>query len=139
MSENFRKTLLRYVITTVVAAAVTVFLIFAFGFDKAVDPADKYRILTDSFTIPGAILTMIAVLIRISKEGIFDGISYALRYAGSTLIPFLGIAKPESYYDYRQKKKEKGRIQGYSFLLYVGIAFLVISAVFCILYVQTKK
>ena len=134
MNENLRKILLRYGMTTAVAAAVTLLLIYLFGFGEASDIADKHRILSDSFTIPGVILIMLTILAWIASEGIFDGISYAFRQAGAQLIPFLGLVPYENFYDYKEKKKKERKARGYSFLLFVGIAFLIIGVIFVILY-----
>ena len=93
---------------------------------------DKYRILTDAFSIPGIVFIMVGALVFVSTEGFFDMLSYGLGKFASSLIPF-NRKKDESFFDYKTRKNEE-RFSGYSFLFYVGIFFLVIAGVFMILF-----
>ena len=93
---------------------------------------DKYRILTDAFSIPGIVFIMVGALVFVSTEGFFDMLSYGLGKFAAALIPF-NRKKDESFFDYKTRKNEE-RFSGYSFLFYVGILFLVIAGVFMILF-----
>ena len=129
MNKKSRNNLLKYGITTFVAVLIASTVINLHGYDEAVTAADKYRILSDAFTIPGVVLMLCSLLVFVSNQGIFDGISYALRYAVRSLIPGLGH-KQERYSDYIERKREKGGIAGYAFLFHVGLVFCLIALVF---------
>lgn len=132
--KNIRKSLLRYLITTAAAGAVTVLILYLQGFFGLTSQVDRYRVLADAFTIPGVILVMVTALIWISSEGMFDGLAYAFGRVGSRLIPFFFKSwQHETYYDYKQCKSED-RPHGYSFLFFVGLAFVTIAVVFVFLH-----
>lgn len=130
MNKKARSNLLKYGITTFVAVLIASAVINLHGYDEAMTAADKYRILSDAFTIPGVVLMLCSLLVFVSNQGIFDGISYALRYAVKSLIPGLGGQKQERYSDYIERKREKGGIAGYAFLFHVGLVFFLIALVF---------
>lgn len=102
--------------------------------------ADTYKMWCDAFTVPGVILIMLFFLVWISDKGTFDGISYALRYAISALIPLGRLKEHKKYYDYvseREEKRAQRKGHGYLFLLVTGLAFMAVSVVFLILFNRT--
>lgn len=132
--RNFRSLLLRYGITTAVAGAATVFILWLRSYGEATAAVARYRILADAFTVPGVLLICVAALVWVSSEGFFDGLGYAFSRVGSRLIPFFKRSlEHQTYYDYVQEKKGK-RIHGYSFLFFVGLAFVAVAVVFIILH-----
>ena len=133
MREN-RKIFLRYSITTAVAGLVVLLVLSLHGYGEATLPVEKYKILADAFTIPGMLMILFAALLWVSSEGAFDGLGYAFRQFGSMIIPFFGRKyKHKTYYEYKTEKKDK-RARGYSFLFFVGLAFMVVAVVFIILH-----
>lgn len=134
--KNIRKILLRYLITTVIGGLLALLVLYLHGYFEATATVERYRILADAFTIPGTILVMVAALIWISSEGMFDGLTYAFGRIGSRLIPFYkGSLKHETYYDYKQSKGND-RPHGYGFLFFVGVAFLAVAVVFICLHAK---
>ena len=132
--RNYRKVILKYVITTTVAGLISLLVLFLRDFWNTTELVDKYRYLADAFTIPGVLLIMIAALIWISSTGFFDGLAYAITRAGGMLIPFYKKGREHlTYYDYKMSKKDKVP-HGYSFLFFVGLAFMVVSIVFVVLF-----
>jgi hypothetical protein len=104
------------------------------GFDSAPSLQEQYRILADSFSIPGLLLVLFTALIWVSSEGAFDGLGYAFSRVGSMFIPFHKKSlEHKTYYDYKMEKKDK-RAHGYSFLFFVGLFYLAVSIVFIILF-----
>ena len=133
MKDN-KKIILQYSITAACAGISTLLILYWQGFWKAIELAEKYKILADAFTVPGVILMMITALIWVSSEGFFDGIAYAFTQFSGMLIPAIGKKyKHLKYYDYKMEKQEK-RLHGYSFLFFVGLLFTVIAIVFIILF-----
>lgn len=129
-----RTTILKYGITTFIGALMAYATISLHGFSLAVTDAEKYRILADAFTIPGVVIFLCGVLVAVSNEGIFEGVTYALSYAIKMLIPGQGANRHEKYGDYIERKRAKGGIKGYGFLFVVGGVFLVIAVVFITLF-----
>ncbi|MDO4378002.1 MAG: DUF3899 domain-containing protein [Erysipelotrichia bacterium] len=95
--------------------------------------ADTYRLLSDGFFIPGVMLLCMGILCVLSNMGSFDGISWGLKFALKTLIPFGRLKKQEKYGDYVAKRRENP-IKGYQFMLHVGAVNVLIALVFMILF-----
>lgn len=132
--KNRRKSLIKYGITTIIGAIMVYATISLHGYSLAVTLADKYRILADAFTIPGVVIMLCGVLVAVSNEGAFEGISYAMSYAMKMLIPGMGANRHEKYGDYVERKREKGGVKGYGFLFIVGGVFMIIALVFIALF-----
>lgn len=129
-----RKIVLRYLITLAAAGAMSLLVLWIRDFRSMTSLVDIYRSLADAFTVPGVILIMITALVRISAEGMFDGLGYVFRVAGAMLLPFSKRKyKHETYYDYKQSKGDK-KPHGYSCLFFVGVAFVLVAVVFTLLH-----
>lgn len=93
---------------------------------------DKYRMLSDAFTVPGILLLMFGCLIWISNLGALDGLAYAVSFAIRSLIPGARY-KDEKYGDYVERKREN-RVKGYGFLFISGGVTMAVAIVFMILF-----
>ncbi len=132
--KGSKQIIFRYSITAAFAAVVTLLMLYLQGFWGAFDLAQKYKILADAFTIPGMFLMMAAALIWISSQGIFDGITYAIRQFSGIFIPEIDKKyKHLKYYDYITQRQGK-RPRGHRFLFVVGLVFTVIAVVFVMLF-----
>lgn len=110
------------------------------GFTENVTLVARYRLLCDMFTVPGVFLLLAAALVFVSNEEFFTIFSYAFSYAFRSLIPgALAGQKHERYSDYVERKREKGKIKGYSFLSFTGLAFLAIGLVFMFLFYRIYR
>lgn len=104
------------------------------GYGQAQSAAEQYRILADAFTIPGLFMILIGALIWVADLGTFDSLSYSLTYAVRRLF-FLGGTKPEKFYDYKERKKEKRKQRrSYRFLFVVGGVFMAVAVLFILLF-----
>ena len=84
--SKWKKTALKYGITCLAGGLFTaIYLVNNLKFAET--KAEIYKVWCDAFTVPGVIITMLFFLVWISDKGTFDGISYALKYAFSSLIP----------------------------------------------------
>ena len=126
--------LLKYGITALIGSLMAYAVLVLHGYGQTSALPEKYRILSDAFTIPGVVLILCAVLLRLSNEGIFDGISYALTYTIKMLIPGTGRTKQISYTCYIQQKREKRESRGYQILFYTGFLFFLTAIIFINLY-----
>lgn len=132
-SKNWKTVLLKYGITAFVGALMAYGVISSYGLALAQTDAERYRILADAFTIPGVVIFLCGVLVAIANEGTFEGLSYVMTYAIKMLIPG-GGKKHEKYGDYVERRREKGGVKGYGFLLITGGVFLALAAVFIALF-----
>lgn len=90
-----------------------------------------FRILSDSCLVAGVLITGMGLLLFVSNEGAFDGITYGFKVLFQMFKPKVKPVK-ESYYDYRVAR---GRNKlAFGFLVICGSAFLVLSIIFTILY-----
>ena len=128
-----KRTLIKYGAATLVFGALSIFHLSLRGvFDTAYSKAELFAILSDAFALPGIIGMMVFVLLWISSTGFFDMITYGVSIAGRSFIPGMRIYKDERYADYK-KRKEKNRLTGYSFILFVGVVFTLLGMLFLVL------
>ena len=132
MNEKLKANIIKCVITAAAAAAGTVTVAALNDFGGAEQLSERYRILSNAFTVPGVLLLMVGVLLYISTTGVFDTLGYALGRFARSLIPGAQY-RDEKFYDYKTRKNEK-RAGGYSCLFIVGAAFTLVAIVFLILY-----
>jgi len=132
VSKSLKANLIKYGLTSAISLLVTYSYISNRGFHMGT-LADKYKYLSDGFAIPGLLLTCGGLLLIISNEGTFDGISWGLRFAIKTLIPFGRHKKQESYGDFVEKRRGN-KVKGFSFMFVVGVINIAISIIFMILF-----
>ena len=92
-----------------------------------------YHILSDSFTVPGVVITGFGLLIFASNEGVFDGITYGVM-SFINMFKTRNAKKYSSLYDYKQKKHAVKTKTG--FILISGLIILSFAIVFLILYMN---
>lgn len=135
MNDRLSKNLIKY------GACIALGLLAGYGYLAGNDfwgqalLVEKYRLLSDAFMVPGFLMVAFGLLIFLGNEGSFLGIGFVAQKAGSFLIPFLYKQKGETYKEYVERKTGKP-IQGYGFLFFCGCGFLVVAAVFLVLYRQ---
>lgn len=135
MSEKGKKRLLRYGITVAVAALIACgFCAVHGGFYAGQTPVERYRILSDMFTMPGIMLLLCALLIHIANDGFFDIFTYAFSYVFRA---FTGnINRRESYAEYVERKREKEKMKGYACIAITGAVFLAVGLCFIAAFYQ---
>ena len=130
--NNLKKTIIKYASAAVIGACLCVLVLWLSGYSSELAPSEKYKILTDVFSGPGSVFIMIGCLVAVSTSGFFDMLSYGFGKAARMLIP-MSKKNDETFYDYKMRKNED-RLSGYSFIFFTGLAFLLISIVFLILF-----
>ena len=131
MSKGVKARLAKYCGSAVFAGFMAWLYISLRDFDGA-KLADKYRMLSDAFTVPGILLLMFGCLVWVSNLGVLDGIAYAVNFAFRALIPG-GRCRDEKYADYVERKR-KNRMKGYGFLFVSGGVTVALAIVFMILF-----
>lgn len=114
------------------AACVAIAVAYALGQDVGSLPqVDQYRILSDSFAIPGMLGIFGALLLTLSGQGALDGVGYCLSRAVH-MLTFQGT-RAESYKDYLERHQAK-RAKGFGFLYGVGLTCLAVAGIFLALF-----
>ena len=131
MSKPDRTNLIRYAIAFAVGIALSIVYVSVRDFGTQ-ELADKYRILCDAFTVPGALLLLSGALMTVSNTGALDGLGYVGKQAVGMFIPGKGLGT-ERYADYVERRRQK-RVQGYGFLYVSGSIFVALALVFLILF-----
>ncbi len=139
MNDKLKSNLLKYGITVLIGAIMVWLTLSLHGYEEAATAAERYRILSDAFTIPGVIFVFCAVLVMVANKGAFEGISYIFGYAFQMLIPGAAGGKREKYGDYVERKRSKGQAKGFGFLFIVGLVFIAVSVVFIALFYANYK
>lgn len=138
MNKNIRNCLLKYAAAAFAGGLAVYLCLYLQDFSAASSAAERYRILCDAFTVPGVIFIMVAALVWICKQGLFEGISYSIRWLFKSLIPFGRTKKEhETYYDYVKEKSGRKRTGGYGFIFFTGLAFFIIALVFLFLFYKS--
>lgn len=136
MSKELKNNLFKYGITTLIGAMMAFTTMKSYNLAEAATDMEKYRILSDAFTIPGVILIMVGLLVMVSNGGFFNGMAYAFSYAARLLVP--GVSKDVGRYgDFIERRAQRGKT-GFGFLIIVGAAFLAVAVVFLVLYYHSK-
>ena len=130
------KKVLPYLITAAIGAAIAILIMFAVYRVQTYAPTAEnakniMKILSDSFFVPGVILSGVGLIIFASNGGAFDMLAFAfIRFFDLLRKDVKG--KYKDYYEYRQAKKD--RHTKMFFMLAVGLVFIAIAVVFLIVY-----
>lgn len=127
------KKVIKYLIPVALGVAVVLMILTSKG---AFVKTGKGLIsdLCDAFFVSGAILTGVGALIFVTNGGAFDMLAFGVRKLFDLFKKDLTKVKYRTFYDYRQAQKEKNR--SFIHLLLIGVAFLLVSIVFFIIYNQ---
>lgn len=133
MKKSVTGALLKYGITGGIAGLITFTVTQTYGLSEVQSQLERYRILCDAFTIPGVVFIMLGLLVKIADSGVLDGLAYAMRSLYRVFIP-MAARKDERFWDYTQRKKEARKGRSLSFILHVGIAFMIPALIFMALF-----
>lgn len=123
-----------YAITAVVYLVVSVLLMWNEGIFSKETAQDVMGSISNGFFISGGIFAGIGALSLIGSKGTYDTLSYGVTKIGiQQLIPGLPKDIPESFYEYKKAKEEKGRTW-FPNLLFIGLAGILISVIFVVIY-----
>ena len=128
-----------FAISLVVSTGVAVGSFFIFKSNIGDYPTNRYRILSDTFTLPAVLFLMAFLLVKVSHYGAFDAIVYSVRLLFVVMFrPNMRESKlPRTYREYREMKQAKKR-GSVSFLAFIGLAYLIPVIVFVILFYLNK-
>ena len=132
VKQKSKAALRNYGICVGVELLIAFLVIWSKGF-FAHSLAVNIQILSDAFFVAGILMTMFAAMMYVSGEGALIGIGFVLRNVVLTFIP-MGRAKQEIYADYRARKLKEAKKSNNHYLLVTGIVFLLIGAVFTLIW-----
>ena len=125
------KTITKYLITIGTGLAAALYVAFIRCIFSETNPSQIFAILSDSFTVPGVLLTGIGGLMFVSNEGGFDALSYGI----TSFIDLFRKEKKNKYktfYDYKEEKASK--TLPVSFVLISGLIFMALAIIMLLLY-----
>ncbi len=129
MSKSLKVKILRCLSAAAVAAAVAWWYANS-RWEEGMDLVLQYRVLCDAFTIPGAMMVLVALLLSLNNLGALDTIAYLLSFLPRMIAPG-AFGEPEKLYDFVEHRKEK-RGKGFGFLYIVGFIFLGIAVYYLV-------
>ncbi|MBO4652063.1 MAG: DUF3899 domain-containing protein [Lachnospiraceae bacterium] len=130
--KPFWKRLLPYLVTALIAGAMTVGVYLSRGLTADSGKADRYRALCDAFTVPGILLIAFGILFWASSEGAFTGVKWLLRNAIYLLIP--GKALDRVSYSEYLKERSANKTRPHACMFVIGGLFLLIAVLFLVLF-----
>ena len=127
-----KKRLISYGITTLIGLSFVLLIVLSKNIFQKENAKDVFHILVDAFFVPGIIIASFGLLVIAANGGTFDMFTYGVRRFFDLFRSDLGKRMQETFYDYREAKRENPRPAGY--LLLVGLVFIAISMMFLIFY-----
>lgn len=131
----------KYLITVVIGLIMAVIALLIKRVFSADSAKAVFRILADSFTIPGGFLLATGLGIWILNQGGFDGLIYMTRVLFRTKsqgkegsISANEDGRVEPYSEFIIKRHNEKQVTGYSFVIVCAVAFLALAGVFIILF-----
>lgn len=132
MKKETVKIIIKYAIASIIAVCFVLLNLSLRDFFKETELKEKYRMLADSFTIPGLIYVLLGLLIMLTNKGSLDALGYMVKRAFKMLVP---MSKKDNM-TYAEYKETKKGIHGYGFLFYIGAVVTAVGIVFTILFYQ---
>lgn len=131
MIKSRKAKILRYLSAAAMAAAVAWWYADS-RWEEGMDLVLQYRVLCDAFTIPGAMMVLVALLLSLNNLGALDTIAYLMSYLPRMIAPG-AFGEPEQLLDFVEKRREK-RSKGFGFLYVVGFIFLGIAVYYLFMF-----
>ena len=131
MSKSLKVKILRCLSAAAVAGAVAWWYATS-RWEEGMDLVLQYRVLCDAFTIPGAMMVLVALLMSLNNLGALDTIAYLMSYLPRMIAPG-AFGEPEKLLDFVEHRREK-RGKGFGFLYIVGFIFLGIAVYYLVMF-----
>ena len=133
-NKNFRKILIRYAICLGVATAIVFGVLLISDYWGQTQLSQKYKYLSNGFSVAGIMFMSFATLFFLSDEGSFVGVGWAMKSALRVILPFMGTKDAETYKSYRDRKTSRPKSKGYFCVFLTGTVYLIVGIVFMILF-----
>ena len=126
------KNWLKYVITGSIGLGFALLIMLSKGVFSQTNPKEVYKILSDSFFVPGVCITGFGLLILASNGGTFDMLSFGMKKFFSLFKRDLKGTMNETFYDYKVAKE--GTEKSFGYMVIIGLVFIAISVIFVVFY-----
>lgn len=133
MREKLSSKPARYGFSALAGVIIVVLVAARQGFALDQPPALNARYLSDGCFVAGLLLAGIGALMLIATTGFFDILSYGFQSLLVWVMPFRKPRDRVTFYDYKVAK-ELRRGKPSFFLLFTGLAYIVLSLVCLALY-----
>lgn len=124
---DFIKNNKRYFITIAVGLVMAAWIFFTRDIPPVEGHNMTFHILSEALFVPGVFIFAAGILMWVSNEGVFNGVSYGLQALWKAFTDRKNPKMQESYYDYHIRKT--GKKVRFGHLLIVGSVFLVLSII----------
>ena len=129
--------LFQYGITTLALAICSILIMVSKDLFVQTNAKEIYKILTDSFFVPGIVAMCFGLLIVASNEGTFYIFTYGMQSFINLFRKDRGKIKYKTYYDYKEAMSDNKK--PYGFILLVGTVFVAVSLIFTVLWLNYPK
>ena len=130
MKSNKRRV---YFLVSAISFLIAVFFALYRKIYEFVDLKTLMGTLSDSFLVPGVFIGGIGLISWVGRFGFFDMLAYGSRSFFGHFIHSLSDDLPKNFYEFKEKKDEKGRRWLKEFVI-VGAACLLLSLVLLVIY-----
>ncbi len=124
---------LNYLICAVLILVIALFVSWRGGLFSADTARGVFRILADSFFVPGVLFMGCGLLGFASSKGTYDMISFGFGRMMRYFVPMMDKRKYDDFYKYKQRRDEDGRAWK-PFLFISGAVAFSLSLLFTVLY-----
>lgn len=132
LSPEVKAILIKYAVCFGVASLITFIIFWIKGFFTD-DTGVNIQILSDGFFVSGLLLTLLAGMMFVSGEGGLIGIGFVMKNVVNIFLP-MGRKNHETYKKYRERKIGKLKKSSDHCLLFTGLFFLLIGAIFTVIW-----
>ncbi len=130
-----KRKLLAYGISLLIGAAMALIIMGVRGIFTETEPREVMRLLSDAFFVPGVLLAGVGLLVFATNGGVFDMLAYSVLLFFNLFRKNVQDRKYRDFYEYREAKKGRKR-KSLAFLLVVGLFYILLAAIFLIVYGQ---
>ena len=122
--------LLKYAIGTAVAAIAAFAVAYIRGLFEAESTAAALEAICDGFFVIGLLYTGFGAMSLIIHEGVLDITGFGFKSLVYLFTPRKLNREEGGYYEYRERKKaERAEKKPTTHILWIGVAFIVVSAI----------
>lgn len=113
-------------IQTLISLLFVIGILFINDYYALKETIDKYKMLADAFTVVGVLYLCFGILILVSTKGAFDGVTYGMKCAVKSLLPF-GKKEHIRYSDFIATRK-RSKVNYFTFI--IGIILFIVALIF---------
>ena len=115
----------KYFITILVGIVMVILIAITRGIFSVENNKEILFILSDACAIPGIFILAAGILVMVSNEGLFNGITYGFKSLAKALKKNPDERRMEEYHEYYRKKTENKISFGH--LILTGVSLIIIS------------